>query len=154
MAALRKANVLFFYDNQKDCFTFYDAYNSLMFSCTFDQIKNRWCIPYPFIRSDGLFACVSLPPVFSSYPSACNSAPVMPIDPFITPFERIYPSSWSPQHLTKAEKVFNFGIGSSGMQACAKLGLWSRDSSESGCRHCFLKGKSIALYAQSRKAPV
>jgi 5'-3' exoribonuclease 2 len=110
LAALRKANVLILYDNIKDCFNLFDVNNDLMFSCTLDRAQNWWCIPYPFVQLNGslVSAPVSVLSV-SLFPlSICNSAPVMPVDPFITPLERIYPSTWSPEHLTEAEKSLLF----------------------------------------------
>jgi hypothetical protein len=108
LAVLRKANISIFYDNLRDAFNLIDANNQLMFSCTFDCVKKRWCIPYPFIQANGSVVPLSIPSVSFFAPSFCNSAPAMPIDPFITPFERIYPSTWSPEHLTAAEKSLLF----------------------------------------------
>ncbi|EFP81769.2 uncharacterized protein PGTG_08018 [Puccinia graminis f. sp. tritici CRL 75-36-700-3] len=50
MAALRKANASVFYDNEADAFKVYHPNGSHLFSCVFEQAKNRWCMPYPMIR--------------------------------------------------------------------------------------------------------
>jgi hypothetical protein len=40
--------------------------------------------------------------------SLCNTSSVEPYDPFITPFERVYQSTWNPEALTRDEKVLLF----------------------------------------------
>ncbi|POW04639.1 hypothetical protein PSTT_10257 [Puccinia striiformis] len=52
MAALRKANVFVAYDNNTDTFRITRSNGKHLFDCAFEPSKNRWCMPYPMIRSD------------------------------------------------------------------------------------------------------
>ncbi|OAV95691.1 hypothetical protein PTTG_12219 [Puccinia triticina 1-1 BBBD Race 1] len=67
LAALRKANWSFDYDNPSDCFNISNAKKELVFRCPFERIKNRWCIPLPIIKRPNFLSVSSLfPPTSSS----------------------------------------------------------------------------------------
>jgi hypothetical protein len=94
------------------------------------QISVHSSPPFPSLRSQSQslssYLSVSLPtsspssrfhsvsPVFQTITSPvhpvslCNTSSVEPYDPFITPFERVYPSTWNPEALTRDEKVLLF----------------------------------------------
>jgi hypothetical protein len=134
LAALRKSNFLFHYDVGRDSFEIFDADKVHLFSCVLERARNRWCIPFPMISrtvqpssitpstesfpfsasqlsldksSSVSFPLSSVSSRVSPIPS-CNSSSLQPYDPFVTPFERIYPSTWNPETLTKEEKTLLF----------------------------------------------
>ncbi|POV96359.1 hypothetical protein PSHT_15173 [Puccinia striiformis] len=99
MAALRKANALVAYDNNTDTFQITRPNGEHLFDCPFEPSKNRWCMPYPMIRSDVvqsypikncsvLFSHIptdrpSSTPIFSSVSSLSRVSPtVHPSFPF------------------------------------------------------------------------
>jgi hypothetical protein len=103
LAALRKANGLFHYDLSKDSFEIFDRHCHHLFSCVLERDKNRCCIPCPMIRCS---PSLSTSPVFSSLAAACNMK--SPDNPFVTPFERVYPSNWNPEAMTASKKHLLF----------------------------------------------
>ncbi|PLW49318.1 hypothetical protein PCASD_02641 [Puccinia coronata f. sp. avenae] len=105
LAALRKANGIFHYDLSKDSFEIYDEHHRHLFSCVLERDKNRWCIPYPMIKSPSFSSFFVSP---SSLNICCNLSTSSPDDPFVTPFERVYPSNWNPESMTAAEKQLLF----------------------------------------------
>jgi hypothetical protein len=56
---------------------------------------------YP-IPNDQIFHSLSHSDVFSSLAATCNVK--TPDDPFVTPFERAYPSDWNPEAMTASKK--------------------------------------------------
>ncbi|EHS64765.1 uncharacterized protein PGTG_22484 [Puccinia graminis f. sp. tritici CRL 75-36-700-3] len=53
MAALRKSKASVLYDNDRDAFEIFNGAGDHAFSCLLDKSRNRWCLSYPFLRSDG-----------------------------------------------------------------------------------------------------
>jgi hypothetical protein len=54
MAALRKADALFAYDNTVDSFVISDSNGSPIFTCLFEPKQNQWIFPHLFIPVDDL----------------------------------------------------------------------------------------------------
>jgi hypothetical protein len=105
LAALRKADGLFLYDLLKDSFEIFDKHRWHLFSCVLKWDKDCWCIPCPVIQS---FLTLTSPSVFTSLTASCNLSHSSPDNPFVTTFERFYPSNWNPESLTAAEKQLLF----------------------------------------------
>jgi hypothetical protein len=104
LAALRKADGFFHYDLSKDSFKIYDKNRRHLFSCVLEWDKNRWCIPYPMIKSTPSTPIV----IPSSLTAVCNLSVSSPNYPFITPFKRVYPSNWNPKAMTASKKQLLF----------------------------------------------
>jgi hypothetical protein len=66
MAALRKSNASVLYDNDRDAFKIFNSLGNHAFSCILDKSRNRWCLPYNFLRNNISKSCGDVSVLLSS----------------------------------------------------------------------------------------